>query len=91
MRAPIPPEKFVAQINGIVRGWAQYHRHTNASKSFHTTQRFVNRRVRSHLKQRGKRQGRGYRQYSDDYLYNKLGLINLTAKGWVLRELNAAG
>lgn len=83
MRAPIPPEEFVTQLNQIVRGWAEYHRHTNASKSFHTAQRFINRRVRSYLMQRGKRRGRGYRQYPDDYLYQKLGLIDLTARGWV--------
>ncbi|MFQ5457890.1 MAG: reverse transcriptase domain-containing protein, partial [Myxococcota bacterium] len=82
-RAPIPPEEFVAQINEIIRGWAEYYRHTSASKSFHTAQRFVNRRVRSYLMKRGKRRGRGYRPYPDGYLYQKLGLINLTAKGWV--------
>ena len=82
-RAPIQPEEFVAQINEIVRGWAEYHRHTNASKSFHTAQRFINRRVRSYLMKRGKRRGRGYRQYPDDYLYQKLGLVDLTARGWV--------
>lgn len=82
-RAPIPPEQFVTQVNQIVRGWAEYFRHTNASKSFQTTQRFVNRRVRRFLCQRGKRTGRGYRQYPDDYLYRKLGLINLAAKGWI--------
>lgn len=83
MRAPILPEEFVTQLNQIVRGWAEYYRHTNASKSFHTAQRFINRRVRSYLMQRGKRRGRGYRQYSDDYLYQKLRLIDLTARGRV--------
>lgn len=82
-RAPIPPEEFVAQVNQIARGWAEYYRHTSASKSFQTAQRFINRRVRSYLMQRGKRRGRGYRQYPDDYLYKTLGLINLKAKGWI--------
>jgi hypothetical protein len=82
-RAPIPPEEFVAQVNQVARGWAEYYRHTSASKSFQTAQRFLNRRVRSYLMQRGKRRGRGYRQYPDDYLYKTLGLINLKAKGWI--------
>jgi len=82
-RAPIPPEQFVVQVNQIARGWAEYYRHTSASKSFQNAQRFINRRVRSYLMQRGKRRGRGCRQYPDDYLYKTLGLINLKAKGWI--------
>ncbi|MFC1523066.1 group II intron reverse transcriptase/maturase, partial [Elusimicrobiota bacterium] len=49
MRAPVLPAEFVSQINETARGWAQYFRHTNADRSFHAAQRFINRRVRSYL------------------------------------------
>jgi group II intron reverse transcriptase/maturase len=84
-RAPIPPSEFVARINETVRGWAEYYRHTNAARIFHRVQGFVDLRVRGYLCRRGKiRIGKGYQRYPSDYLYNKLGLINITAKGWVV-------
>ena len=58
-RAPITPKEFVAMVNPIITGWANYCRHTNASQAFRGLQRFVNLRLRRYLTQRSK--GRGFR------------------------------
>ncbi len=68
-RAPIPPNEFVRQVNEVVLGWANYYRHTNASKAFRDLQRFINIRFRRYLNYRSKRRGFGWTQYPNKKLY----------------------
>jgi len=75
-RAPVPPEQFVAQINQTVRGWVNYHQHTNASEAFRALQRFINVRFRRYLTFRSKGRGFGWKRYPDSRLY-AMGLISI--------------
>jgi group II intron reverse transcriptase/maturase len=68
-RAPVAPEEFVKQVNPVVRGWANYFRHTNASQAFRCLQRFINTRFRRYLNYRNKGRGFGWKQYPNATLY----------------------
>ena len=73
-RAPVPPAKFVAQINEAVRGWVNYFRHTNASDAFRGLQRFINTRFRRYLTFRSKGRGFGWKRFPNKRLY-AMGII----------------
>jgi hypothetical protein len=62
-RAPVAPDKFVAQINEAVQGWVNYYRHPNASDAFRRLQRFSNIRFRRYLTFRSKGRGYGISEY----------------------------
>src|SRR6266849_2098869 len=68
-RAPISPKEFVAMVNPIVTGWANYFRHTNASQAFRGLQRFVNIRFRRYLTRRSKGRGFGWKRFPNSKLY----------------------
>jgi RNA-directed DNA polymerase len=61
--------EFVKQVNPVVRGWANYFRHTNASQAFRSLQRFINTRFRRYLNYRKKGRGFGWKQYPNATLY----------------------
>jgi RNA-directed DNA polymerase len=73
-RAPISPKDFVVMVNPIVRGWANYFRHTNASQAFRGLQRFINIRFRRYLTQRSKGRGFGWKRFPNSKLY-AMGLV----------------
>jgi len=75
-QAPITEEEFLEQINQNVRGWANYYRHTNASKSFRRIQRFINVRFRRFLQHRSKKRSFGWKRWPDSVLYAK-GIIHI--------------
>ena len=73
-RAPIEPKEMFRRVNDTVRGWTNYHQHTNGSQAFRTLQRFINLRMRKYLSHRHHRRGPGWRRYPNAALY-QMGLI----------------
>jgi len=72
-----PPE-VIEDLNRFLRGWSNYFARSNAARAFARIQMFVNQRVRRYLRWRRKRPGFGYKEYPDQFLYEELGLYNLT-------------
>jgi len=67
----------IERINPLLRGWAGYFSQGPVDGIYRLIDQYVARRLRIWLmRKRGKR-GTGYRQYSDQYLYDYLGLIRL--------------
>ncbi|KVD82729.1 group II intron reverse transcriptase/maturase [Burkholderia ubonensis] len=67
----------VERLNPLLRGWAGYFSQGPVKRIYERLDKYVARRLRIWLmRKRGKR-GTGYRQYSDQYLYETLGLIRL--------------
>ena len=71
------PEVRTAVINQKLRGWAGYFDQGPVLKEYRTIQIYTERRLRRWLMRRRQKRGAGYRQYPDEYLYEKLGLIKL--------------
>ena len=72
------PEVVVSKVNPILVGWANYFAHVNASKAFGRVQRYCEHRLRRYLRYRRHRYGLGYKEIPDRFLYEKLGLENIT-------------
>jgi RNA-directed DNA polymerase len=63
------------RLNPLLRGWSGYFNQGPVKRIYERLDKYVARRLRIWLmRKRGKR-GTGYRQYSDQYLYETLGLI----------------
>src|SRR3954465_12538681 len=71
------PEHRVAEISSLRRGWAGSFNQGPVTRIYETARRYTERRVRRWLMRRRGQKGTGYRQYPDEYLYQKLGLYAL--------------
>jgi RNA-directed DNA polymerase len=71
---PLP--KVVAQINASLAGWVNYFRVGNASGSFSEVRQYAEMKVRTLLTRRKRRRKTsiGWRRWSNEYLYDVLGL-----------------
>ena len=69
-----PPKKRIDELNRILRGWCGYFDQGPVQPAQMIVRTYTERRLRRWLMKKHKRRGTGYRQYSDEYLYNGLGL-----------------
>ena len=84
-----PLKELIAQVNRVLAGWVQYFRVGNASRAFSEIRDDVERKVRTLLTRRKRRQKHsvGWRRWSNEYLYGVLGLF----WDWKLKPLEGAG
>jgi RNA-directed DNA polymerase len=71
-----PVERVIEQINPILRGWVNYFAAGHSSQCFSFVSQWVERKIRRHLMRAQGRQGFGWKQWSKDWLYNRLGLFH---------------
>ena len=80
-------EERVRWINQILRGWCGYFNQGPVQTTYTLLSSYTERRLRRWLMRKHKRRGTGYRQYSDEMLYEQLGLYKPVAPG--RRQLSA--
>ena len=66
----------MAVINPILRGWVRYFAVGDASRCFGFVKDWVEKKVRRHLMRARKRRGFGWKRWSRQWLYQRLGLFN---------------
>jgi RNA-directed DNA polymerase len=66
--------RVIAEINPILRGWANYFRIGHASRCFGFVRTWVEKRVRRHMMRARNRRGFGWTRWSTAWLYATLGL-----------------
>jgi RNA-directed DNA polymerase len=66
----------IAKINPILRGWVNYFRVGHSSICFGVVKRWVEEKVRRHLMRARGRKGFGWARWSNEWLYDRLGLFN---------------
>jgi RNA-directed DNA polymerase len=71
-----PIQEIVAEINQILRGWANYFHVGNSSRAFDTARFHVERKVRRFAVKKLKRKGFGWSRWSRDVVYRKWGLYD---------------
>lgn len=71
------PESRIERLNPLLRGWAGYFSQGPVKRAYRLIDTYTARRLRIWLMRRRGKRGTGYRQYSDQYLYEQLGLIRL--------------
>ena len=69
-----PVEQLIERINPILRGWVNYYRIGNSSRSFEYVKHWVEQKIRRHLMRARKRKGFGWHRWSKEWLYQSLGL-----------------
>lgn len=71
-------EMRVVEINRILQGWCGYFNQGPVLASYRTLRRYTEKRLRRWLANKNKLgDTTGYRQYSDEFLYEKLGLYKI--------------
>jgi RNA-directed DNA polymerase len=73
----IRPEALVYQVNGVLRGWANYFCYGTYTPAFRLVSRHARHRVRRWICRKFKLRGQGYSQYTDTDIEHNLGLVNL--------------
>ncbi|WP_253302079.1 group II intron reverse transcriptase/maturase [Wolbachia endosymbiont of Psylliodes chrysocephala] len=69
-----PIERVIHIINPILRGWINYFRIGNSSRSFGYIKDWVEKKVRRNLMQARKAKGFGWERWSKEWIYETLGL-----------------
>ena len=84
-----PMPGVVKQINATLAGWANYFRVGNASRAFSEVRDYVEMKVRTLLTRRKRRRKSsvGWRRWSNEYLYDVLGLY----WDWKIQPLPGVG
>jgi RNA-directed DNA polymerase len=71
-----PIERVINLINPVIRGWVNYFAVGHSSECFSFIKDWVAKKVRRHLAQAQKRQGFGWKRWSQQWIYDTLGLFN---------------
>jgi RNA-directed DNA polymerase len=71
-----PIDRVIALINPILRGWVRYFAVGDASRCFSYIKDWVEKKVRRHLMRARNRKGFGWKRWSRQWLYQRLGLFN---------------
>ncbi len=71
-----PVNWIVEVINPILRGWVAYFRVGNSSECFSYIRWWVERKVRRHMMRARQRKGCGWKRWSTEWIYEKLGLFD---------------
>jgi group II intron reverse transcriptase/maturase len=77
-RIPEKVEKMVSRLNPVIRGWANYYIEGNSSRWFRSLRNYIENKVRRFIRKRSHKEGFGYKTYTNEYLYKRLGLYYLT-------------
>ena len=84
-----PVQSVVTLINPILRGWVNYFAIGHSSRCFQLVKRWVELKIRRHLRRARNRRGFGWREWSTTRLYGAFGLFNgyhvRPALRWALR------
>jgi len=71
-----PIDRVIYLINPILRGWVRYFAVGDASRCFGFIKDWVEKKVRRHLMRARQRRGFGWKRWSKQWLYQRLGLFN---------------
>ncbi len=84
-----PMPELVKQINATLAGWVNYFRVGNSSRAFSEVRDYVEMKVRTLLTRRKRRRKSsvGWRRWSNEYLYDVLGLY----WDWKIQPLPGVG
>jgi group II intron reverse transcriptase/maturase len=73
-------ETRVTELNQVIRGWCGYFNQGPVQRAYYFIRTYTERRLRRWLMKKRQQRGTGYRQYPDEYLYEKLGLYKPVAR-----------
>ena len=83
-----PVGRVVENINPILRGWVNYFAIGHASRCFGYVRDWVEKKIRRHMMRAKNRRGYGWKRWSREWLYERLGLYGAyrVQRPWVWRD-----
>lgn len=82
-RRPVKVEQVVKELEPVLRGWVNYFRGVNSAGKFRKIKLYTAKKVRKFMRRHRQKKGYGYKEYTDFYLYQRLGLYNDYAVRWM--------
>lgn len=84
-----PAKQIIKRINALLRGWVNYFRVGNSSRSFSEVREYLEMKIRTLLtrRKRRKKTSIGWQRWSNEYLYGALGLY----WDWKIHPLPGSG
>lgn len=76
-------DEIVKQLNPVMRGWVNYFRVSNGSKQLNKVKDYTADKVRKYMKRKAGVKGYGFGKYTDEFLYEKLGLYGDYKVRWM--------
>ncbi len=71
-----PMNEVIQSVNIVVRGWVNYFRIGNSTRTFDKVRYDIEKKVRKFVMKRQKRRGFGWKRWSREEIYRKWGLYN---------------
>ena len=71
-----PVGEVIEEINPILRGWVNYFRIGQSGRCFSKIRHWVEMKIRRHLMRARLRKGKGWKRWSSEWIYRRLGLYN---------------
>jgi RNA-directed DNA polymerase len=71
-----PVAKVVKAINPVLRGWVNYFRVGNSSRTFTYIRCWIDKKLRRHMMRARKRKGFGWKRWSSEWIIRVLGLFD---------------
>src|ERR1035437_2055397 len=71
-----PVGEVIEEINPILRGWVNYYRIGHSGRCFSKIRDWVETKIRRHLMRSRLRKGHGWKRWSSEWIYSRLGLYN---------------
>ena len=71
-----PVGEVIEAINPMLRGWVNYFRIGHSSRCFSKVRDWVEMKIRRHLMRSRLRKGQGWKRWSSEWIYSRLGLYN---------------
>ena len=69
-----PLEEVIQAVNAVVRGWVNYFRIGNSTRTFYKVKYFIEKKVRRFVMKRKGLKGFGWKRWSKEEIYEKWGL-----------------
>ncbi|MCE9637192.1 MAG: group II intron reverse transcriptase/maturase [Planctomycetes bacterium] len=86
---PLPWELIRQDVNRLLAGWAAYFSYGTRARAYNAVNQYVEERVRNFLRRRHKVVGRAIRRFSNQVIFEELGVIRLRSSQRVQRTARA--
>ena len=71
-----PVGEVIKEINPLLQGWVNYYRIGHSGRCFSKIRDWVEMKIRRHLMRSRLRKGQGWKRWSSEWIYRRLGLYN---------------
>jgi len=83
IKRPVKVTQVINELNPVLRGWMNYFRVGNSGRTLSKVQQYAVKRIRLFIRKNKGRTGYGWKEFPNEYLYDKLGLYKNVRVNWM--------